>query len=55
MCDEIEAEYRQEEHPEVGGDVGAVGEQQEHVTTRGHDHRQEPEPELATAPPPAGG
>ena len=26
--DDVEAEHREQEHPEVGGDVGAVGEQQ---------------------------
>ena len=45
--DEVEAEHREQEHPEVGREVGLLGEQQQHVAAGGDDDGQEPEPELA--------
>ena len=32
--DEVEAEHREQEHPEVGREVGLLGEQQQHVARR---------------------
>ena len=29
--DDVQAEHRREEHPQVGGQLGAVGERDEHV------------------------
>ncbi len=39
--DHVEAEHREQEHPEVGGDVRLVGEEQQHVAGRGHHDREE--------------
>ena len=44
--DDEQAEHRAQEHPEVGGDVRLVGEEQQHVAGRGHDDGEEPEAEL---------
>ncbi len=48
--DEVEAEHPSEEHPQIGRQLGAVGEGDEYVSTTGDDHHEETERELgATA------
>ncbi len=50
VCDHVEAEDGEEEHPQVGRDVRPVGEQEQHVARGGHDDREQAEPQLAAAP-----
>ena len=45
-----EAEHRGEDHPQVGWDVGGLGQLHQQVPERGDDHREDPEPELGGPP-----
>ena len=48
--DQVEAEHGGEEQPEVGGDVGLVGEEQQHVAATRDQDGHEAEAELIAAP-----
>ena len=49
MGDDEQGEHRAEDDPQVGGDVGLLGELNQEVAERGDDDGQQPEAELGAA------